>query len=106
MGPSSQRGFRPISRPEFLMLTMPGDAIRLEAIRKSFRNLTVLTDVRLRVCVGEILGLVGSNGAGRTTLLEILATVQLPTSGHGTVCGFDLLGEAAQIRRVVGYCPA
>jgi ABC-2 type transport system ATP-binding protein len=88
------------------MLKMPGDAIRLEAIVKSFRNLSVLTDVTLRVRVGEIVALVGSNGAGKTTLLEILATLQLPTSGRATVCGFDLVSQAEQIKRIVGYCPA
>lgn len=88
------------------MLKMPGDAIRLEAIGKSFSNVTVLKDVTLRVRAGEILALVGSNGAGKTTLLELLATVQLPTSGRATVGGFDLVGQAEQIKRIVGYCPA
>jgi ABC-type multidrug transport system ATPase subunit len=88
------------------MLKMPGDAIHLEAMVKSFRNLSVLTDVTLRVRVGEMVAIVGSNGAGKTTLLEILATLQLPTSGNATVGGFDLVSQAEQIKRIVGYCPA
>jgi ABC-2 type transport system ATP-binding protein len=88
------------------MLKMPGDAIRLEAIGKSFGCVTVLKDVTLRVRAGEILALVGSNGAGKTTLLELLATVQLPTSGRAIVGGFDLVDQADQIKRIVGYCPA
>jgi len=88
------------------MLKMPGDAIRLVAIAKSFRTLPVLTDVTLRLRVGEILALVGSNGAGKTTLLEILATLQLPTSGTAAICGFDLVGQAEQVKRLIGYCPA
>jgi ABC-2 type transport system ATP-binding protein len=98
-----------------------GDAICLAAIAKSFqrpvdrllgRSLArtgtepVLRDITLRVCRGEIMGLVGSNGAGKTTLLEILATVQLPTGGSGVVGGYDLLTESLNIRRIIGYCPA
>jgi ABC-2 type transport system ATP-binding protein len=65
-----------------------------------------LTDVTLRIPAGMIFALIGANGAGKTTLLEIVATLQLPTSGRATVCGFDLIGHAAQIKRLIGYCPA
>src|SRR5947209_4953446 len=88
------------------MLKMTGDAIRIEAIAKSFKTATVLKDITLRVRAGEIMALVGANGAGKTTLLEMLATVQLPTSGRAKVGGYDLIHQAAQIRRIVGYCPA
>lgn len=88
------------------MLKMAGDAIHLEAIGKSFGTVTVLKDVTLRVRVGEIMALVGPNAAGKTTLLELLATVQLPTSGRGMVCGLDLVDQSQQIKRMVGYCPA
>lgn len=84
----------------------PGDAIRLEAIAKSFGDIEVLTGVTLHARVGEILGLVGSNGAGKTTLLDILATVQLPTSGSASVFGVDLLTQPEEITRLVAYCPA
>src|SRR5438105_3249186 len=88
------------------MLKISGDGIRIEAIAKSFKNVSVLKDVTLRVRAGEIMALVGSNGAGKTTLLEMLATVQLPTSGRATVGGYDLVRQAGQIRRIAGYCPA
>ena len=88
------------------MLTMASDAIHIEALGKSFERVTVLNDVTLRVRAGEIMALVGANGAGKTTLLEMLATVQLPTRGRATVGGYDLAGRGAQIRRIVGYCPA
>src|SRR5205809_7879274 len=85
---------------------MTGDAIRLESIVKSYRGVTVLKDVTLRVRAGEILALIGSNGAGKTTLLEILATAQVPTSGHATVGGFDLVRQPGEIRRIIGHCAA
>jgi ABC-2 type transport system ATP-binding protein len=88
------------------MLNMLGDAIRIEAIAKSFANAPVLRDVTLRVRVGEIMALVGPNGSGKTTLLEILATLQLPTAGRATIGGFDVVRQAGQIRRIVGYCAA
>ena len=83
-----------------------GDAIRLEAIGKSFAGVAVLQDVTLRVREGEIMALVGSNGAGKTTLLEILATVQLPTSGRATVGGYDVVRQGGPIRRIIAYCAA
>src|SRR2546427_4603407 len=87
------------------MLQMSGDAIRVEAVVKSFKKVRVLTGVSLRVRAGEVVALVGSNGAGKTTLLEILATLQLPASGSATLGGYDLIRPPAQVRRIVGYCP-
>jgi len=66
----------------------------------------VLKGVDLEVCRGEVFGLLGPNGAGKTTLLEILSTLLLPTSGQASVCGHDVVREAAQVRRVVSYCGA
>lgn len=97
------------------------DAIRLRCIAKSFSaprgrlpgqratasgSIEVLKDVTLQVRAGEILALLGSNGTGKTTLLEILATLQLPTSGGGVVGGYDLITQGDAVKRVVGYCPA
>ena len=88
------------------MLQMSGDAIRVEAVVKSFKKVRVLTGVSLRVRAGEVVALVGSNGAGKTTLLEILATLQLPASGSAIVGGYDVVRQPAHVRRIVGYCPA
>ncbi len=98
--------------------TPPG-VVRLRGIAKSFPPpgvhlgagggrawRDVLRGVSLELRPGEIMGVVGTNGAGKTTLLEILATAQLPSSGAADVCGFDLVTQAAAVRRVVGYSPA
>jgi ABC-2 type transport system ATP-binding protein len=66
----------------------------------------VLKGITLEVHKGAALALLGPNGAGKTTSLEIISTLLLPTSGRVTVCGYDVVREAAQVRRVVGYCPS
>jgi ABC-2 type transport system ATP-binding protein len=66
----------------------------------------VLKGISLEVHKGAALALLGPNGAGKTTSLEIISTLLLPTSGHVTVCGYDVVREAPQVRRVVGYCPS
>jgi len=66
----------------------------------------VLKGISLEVFQGEALGLLGPNGAGKTTLLEILSTLLLPTGGGATICGYDVVREAGQVRKVVSYCPS
>lgn len=65
-----------------------------------------LRDVTLEVVQGEVFGLLGHNGEGKTTLLEILATYLLPTSGRVWVNGHDVVRDPLVVRRAVGYCPA
>lgn len=62
--------------------------------------------VSLEVREGEVVGLLGPNGAGKTTFLEILSTLLLPNGGEASVCGHDVVNDAAQVRRMVGYCPS
>ena len=57
----------------------------------------------LRLRAREVVGLVGSNGSGKTTTLRMLAGILKPNGGHGKVLGFDLFSEAAQIREHAGY---
>jgi ABC-type multidrug transport system ATPase subunit len=66
----------------------------------------VLKGISLEAREGEVLGLMGPNGAGKTTFLEILSTLLLPTSGHASVCGCDVVKEAAEVRKVLSYCPS
>ena len=54
---------------------------------------------------GEIFGFLGTNGAGKTTTISILCGEQLPTHGHGTICGCDVVDQAMEAQRHIGYCP-
>lgn len=65
----------------------------------------VLRDLDLEVASGTVVGLLGANGAGKTTLLEILCTLLVPTSGLACIHGFNVAGDAAAVRSLVGYSP-
>ncbi len=68
------------------------------------RGATVaVDDVSLSCRPGEIFGLLGPNGAGKTTLLRLLATILQPTGGTATVAGFDVVRQAQDVRRSIGY---
>src|SRR5882672_30783 len=65
-----------------------------------------LRNVSFDVYSGEIFGLIGRNGAGKTTLTKILATLVQPTSGTVTVCGFDSVRDAGDVRAQIGLATA
>ena len=65
-------------------------AIQTKALQKSFKETHVLKGVDFEVRRGEIFALLGSNGAGKTTSINILATLLKPDGGTASVCGFDV----------------
>lgn len=87
------------------MLKAIQKAIEVTGVTKHYGRLAALSDVTLNVNRGEIFGLIGPDGAGKTTLFRILATLQLPDAGHASVDGFDVVGGMGEIRRRVGYMP-
>ena len=76
-------------------------AISVRGLRKSYDRLTVLDGVDLDVARGSIVALLGSNGAGKTTMVRILATLVHADAGTVTVDGYDVATEAAQVRGVI-----
>ena len=79
--------------------------VQTKALTKRFGDLTAVNSFSLSVEDGEVFGLLGPNGAGKTTVIKILTTLLPPTSGSASVAGFDVLHQATQVRRVIGYVP-
>lgn len=79
--------------------------IEAEGISKSFDDIKALDGVSLEVSEGEIYGLLGPDGAGKTTLFRVLTTLMLPDSGIAKICGYDIVRDYRQIRAISGYMP-
>lgn len=79
--------------------------IEINAIHKSFGDQQALREVGFSVGEGELFGLIGPDGAGKTTLIRILTTLLLADAGTARVAGYDVVGDYRQIRRQVGYMP-
>jgi ABC-2 type transport system ATP-binding protein len=79
------------------------DAIRTEGLTKSFGPLTAVDRLTLAVAEGESFGLVGPDGAGKTTTMRLLASILEPTSGEAWVAGHHVVKEAEAIKEEIGY---
>ncbi len=77
------------------------DAIRAEGLVKRFKNKTALDGVDLTARTGAVLGVLGPNGSGKTTMVRILATLTHPNEGHASVGGYDVVTESHQVRRQI-----
>jgi ABC-2 type transport system ATP-binding protein len=86
-----------------MMQTPPDPVIDVKGLTKRFGKRTVVDGVDLRVARGRICGFLGPNGSGKTTTIRMLCGLLRPDAGSGTCLGFDILREAAQIKRRVGY---
>ena len=82
--------------------TNSNGGVHAEGLGKQFGELWALRDLDLDVAPGTVLGLLGHNGAGKTTAIRILTTLARPTTGRATVAGFDVVGEAAAVRSQIG----
>ena len=81
------------------------EAITVNGISKRYCKVQALHGVSLSVDEGELFGLIGPDGAGKTTLFRLLTTLLLPDEGTATVCGLDLVKDYRLIRQQVGYMP-
>ncbi|KAG6967554.1 hypothetical protein JG688_00006265 [Phytophthora aleatoria] len=83
-----------------------GDAVKLLGIRKIYKgNKAAVRNLSFGLPKGECFGYLGINGAGKTTTMKMMTGNILPTSGSGTLGGFDILSEQLEVRRLIGYCP-
>ncbi len=81
------------------------NAVEVRELTKKFGAVTALDALSFDVQQGELFGLVGPDGAGKTTLFRILTTLMLPDAGTGSVLGFDVARDLWAIRSRVGYMP-
>ena len=80
-------------------------AIEVSHVSKSYGKVKALDDVSFNVDKGEVFGLIGPDGAGKTSMFRILCTLLLPDAGKAAVEGFDVVQGMKEIRRRVGYMP-
>ncbi|MCC9177845.1 ABC transporter ATP-binding protein [Arthrobacter sp. zg-Y750] len=82
-------------------LHAPGPAVRVQGLKKSFKEQEVLGGVSFEVSPGSVFALLGSNGAGKTTLVRILSTLAKADGGSAAVCGFDVAARPDDVRRSI-----
>ncbi len=79
--------------------------VHLQGISKRYGKVQALNDVSLDIEEGELFGIIGPDGAGKTSLFRILATLLLADKGEATVCGLDVVRDMGEIRKRIGYMP-
>ena len=77
--------------------------IEISHLVKKFGSFAAVNDISFDVYKGEIFGFLGANGAGKTTVMRILCGLSFPTSGEGTVAGFNIKNEQERIKSHIGY---
>ena len=81
------------------------NAIEVNSISKYYGKVQALRDVSFSVGKGEVFGLIGPDGAGKTSMYRILCSLLLPDAGTATVDGYDVVNQMKEIRKRVGYMP-
>ena len=76
--------------------------LKIRNLESGYGKLRVLKKISMHVDAGEIVTLIGANGAGKSTTIKILTTLALPTDGRATVGGFDVVTQAEEVRRIAG----
>ena len=77
--------------------------IETNDLTRKFKNVTAVDGLNLAIRQGEIFGLVGPDGAGKTTTIRMLAAIMDPTEGWARVVGFDTVKQAEGVKKRIGY---
>jgi ABC-type multidrug transport system ATPase subunit len=79
--------------------------IQVTGLTRRFGDCLAVDCLDLAVSSGEIFGLIGANGAGKSTVIRMLTTLLPPTSGRAGVAGYDIIRQPGEVRRHIGYVP-
>jgi ABC-2 type transport system ATP-binding protein len=85
------------------MTLSPSDAIVVSQLEKKFGDFVAVNKITFSVKKGEIFGFLGANGSGKSTTIRMLCGIITPTSGTGTVAGYDMMREPEGIKQAIGY---
>lgn len=103
----SGNGTGPLAEPRLALLSWPqsadGPAVEVERLTKRFGAITAVDAVSFTVPRGEIFGILGPNGSGKTTTMKMLCGILPPTEGVGRIAGHDLTRAGAAVKRRLGY---
>jgi ABC-2 type transport system ATP-binding protein len=79
--------------------------LNINGLVKKYGERVAVQGVSFSIEEGENFGLLGPNGARKTTTLSLLSTLLIPDEGNVTICGYDLIREARRTKRLIGYVP-
>lgn len=99
---------RTFNKPEIkeaIALNPMTEILSTNTLTRRFKDVIAVDALTLSVDAGEVFGLLGRNGSGKTTLIKMLTTLLAPSAGSATVGGYDVVREAAEVRRLIGYVP-
>lgn len=80
-------------------------SVSVSRLSKSYNSIKALDNVSFDVSKGELFGIIGPDGAGKTTLFRLLTTLILPDCGSAVIEGLDVVNDYASVRRIIGYMP-
>jgi ABC-2 type transport system ATP-binding protein len=81
----------------------PGPAVRTDNLTKKFGSVVAVDSLTMEISRGEVFGVLGPNGSGKTTTIRMLCGLLPPTSGHALVAGIDVAQDPETVRRSIGY---
>src|ERR1039457_7155934 len=92
-------------RPALYNPAVTTPVVEIEKLSRRFGTFTAVDSLTLVANAGEVFGLLGSNGAGKSTTIKMLTTLLPPSSGEARVGGFSITTQPAEVRRAIGYVP-